>query len=243
MGHSVLVFADGASSGNPGPGGWGAVIVTPKGEVLELGGGDRHTTNNRMELIAVISALEKVRRLEGPIEIFTDSAYVIRGITQWIWAWRKRSWKSSEGNDVANPDLWQALSALIAARPKDVSWHFVRGHSGIPGNERVDEIAVAFSKGNHIRLYQGPLLQYSVPIHDIPEDTSLPELKPKAEAKPKAHSYLSLVGNVAMRHSTWADCERRVKGQSGAKFKKALTPQDEETILKSWGKSAKDLKG
>lgn len=232
----IVIFADGASSGNPGPGGWGAVIATPDGRVRELGGGERATTNNRMELVAVIRALEEAYTVAGDVAVYTDSVYVIRGITQWIWGWRKRDWKTAEGGDVANVELWKALSAQVAARKLKgkVEWHFVRGHSGIPGNERVDEIAVAFSKGSRPSLYVGPLLKYGVPIHDIPEDTSLPEMKERAP-KVAAYCYLSLLGGVVMRHETWADCERRVKGRSGAKFKKAMSPEEEAKILSDWG--------
>ncbi|MDX9731679.1 MAG: viroplasmin family protein, partial [Bdellovibrionales bacterium] len=105
---------------------------------------------------------------------------------------------------------------------------------GVPGNERVDEIAVEFSKGRRPRLYAGSILQYSVAVHDLPPEEALPEPKPKA-AKQPAYSYLSLVGSVAMRHKTWPECERRVKGHSGAKFKKSKSAEDEVAILKSWG--------
>ncbi len=232
----IVLFADGASSGNPGPGGWGVVIATPEGAVREMGGGHPETTNNRMELTAVIRGLDALKDKEGPVGVYTDSVYVIRGITQWIWAWRRSGWKSKTGEDVANPDLWKQLSAVVGARGKEnpVSWHFVRGHAGIPGNERVDKIAVAFSKGRRIDLYSGPLLGYPVAIHDIPENTSLPEMKP-VQAKKAAHSYVSLVNGVAKRHATWAECEARVKGRSGAKFKKTADAAEEEEILASWG--------
>jgi ribonuclease HI len=238
-----IVFADGASSGNPGPGGWGSIIASPDGHVTELGGGDRSTTNNRMELMAVIEALARLSGKPGAVEIFTDSVYVIRGATQWHWAWRRNDWKTAEGKDVSNPELWKRLLGLVAARGKEnpVSWKFVRGHSGIPGNERVDEIAVSFSKGRRPRLYDGPLLKYDVAIHDVPEDTSIPEMRPR-EAKAPAFSYLSLLGSTPMRHSSWAECERRVKGQSGARFKKAMSEEEEERILQSWGFSRRDLK-
>ena len=234
----IVVFADGASSGNPGPGGWGAIIATPDGRVIELGHGDPETTNNRMELMGVIKALEKLHDEKGPVDICTDSVYVIRGITQWCWAWKKKDWKTSDGKDVLNPDLWKKLIRLVAERGKEnpIEWKFVRGHSGIPGNERCDEIAVTYSKGRRPALYNGPLLKYPIAIHDIPENTELPEMKPR-KAKESAFSYLSDVGGVPMRHESWADCERRVKGRSGAKFKKAMTEEDEQKILKAWGYS------
>lgn len=239
----VIIFVDGASSGNPGPGGWGAIIATPEGQVIELGGRENPTTNNRMELTGAIQALSFLANQNSPIEIFTDSAYVIRGITQWIWAWRKRDWVSAEGKDVANSDLWKRLFQVTLK--KEIRWGYVRGHSGIPGNERADEIAVSFSQGKRGDLYRGPLLRYSIPIHDIPEDTSLPDLKPreKSGSKPQAYSYLSVVGTLAMRHPTWKECESRIKGQSGAKFKKAMSAEEESQILKKWGVDPKDVRG
>ena len=240
----ALVFADGASSGNPGPGGWGAVVVFPDGQVLELGGGNPHTTNNQMELQAVISALYRLEKTSGPVDVCTDSVYVIRGITQWIWGWRKRDWKTAEGGEVANVPLWKELSALVAKRGKEnpINWKFVRGHSGIPGNERVDAIAVAYSKGRFIELYNGPLLQYPIAIYDLPENTELPDQRPKDAPKPAAFSYLSVVNGVPMRHTTWTDCEARVKGRPGTKFKKAMSSEQEASILREWGYSLRDIK-
>ena len=240
----ILIFCDGACSGNPGPGGWGAVVAYPSGEVVELGGARAQTTNNQMELAAAIHALNSLEGTPGDCALYTDSVYVIRGITQWIWGWRKRGWKSSGGGDVANRDFWEALSVAVGKRKGlgDIDWRHVRGHMGVPGNERVDEIAVAFSKGRNAKLYRGPLLQYGWPIYDVPDSHALPEMKPREEAKPKAHSYLSLLGSVPMRHATWADCERRVKGQSGAKFKKSASAGDEAVILRSWGVDPKSIK-
>ena len=235
---SILFFSDGACSGNPGPGGWGVVAVTPDAQVKEMGGGDKSTTNNRMEMMAVIEALKYVKDLEYPIDFYTDSTYVIRGITQWIWAWKKRNWQTAEGEEVSNRDLWDRLFNLVMDRSAKgkINWHYSRGHAGIPGNERCDEIAVCFSKGQWVDLYEGSLLKYPVAIFDLPEDTSLPEMKPRGEKK-KAYSYLSLVGGEVWRHWDWASCERRVKGQSGAKFKKAMSASEEAEISKSWGVS------
>lgn len=235
--YPTVIFCDGACSGNPGPGGWGVVIAYPDGHVRELGGGEDPTTNNRMEMMGTLRALEAVRDVPGTVMVYTDSTYVIRGITQWIWGWRSKGWKTAEGKDVVNTDLWKALSAEVAKRGRGnpIEWKYVRGHSGIAGNERVDEIAVAYSKRYRVPLYDGPLMQYGVAIHDVPEDTELPEMRPKQAPKTAAHSYLSLVGGKAMRHPTWAECERRVKGQSGAKFKKAMSEAEENQILASWG--------
>lgn len=239
----IVVFADGASSGNPGPGGWGAILATSDGHVTELGGGSDSTTNNQMELMAVIRALDRLREKIGPVAVFTDSVYVILGITRWCWGWQKRGWKTAEGQDVANQDLWRRLIAIVASRGRanPIEWKFVRGHSGIPGNERVDEIAVAYSKGRPPRLYDGPLLGYGVAIHDVPENTEVPEPKAKAAPKAPAYSYLSLVGATPKRHPNWAECERRVKGVSGAKFKKAMSAAEEAEILAAWGFSVSDL--
>ena len=142
----IVVFTDGASKGNPGPGGWGVIVVTPDGHVTELGGGAALTTNNKMELTGAIQALSRIERVAGRVEVYTDSTYVIQGIREWIHGWRRRGWKTATGADVLNRDLWEALSDLTTARgPRAISWHYVRGHVGTPGNERVDEIADAFA--------------------------------------------------------------------------------------------------
>lgn len=238
----ILIFCDGACSGNPGPGGWGAIIASKDGHVYELGGSAKATTNNRMELSATIEALISIRETPGKVLVCTDSVYVIRGITQWIFGWRKRGWITADGKDVSNKDLWQALSLEISRRGKEspVDWRFVRGHQGIPGNERCDEIAVAYSKGNFVELYQGSLLKYPVPIYDLPPAEGLPDVKPKLE-KEAAYSYISLVADHPMRHETWRECENRVKGQSGAKFKKSKSSEDEIKILESWGINPKRI--
>lgn len=238
-GHPIVVFCDGAAKGNPGPGGWGVVIATPEGEVTELGGAVAHTTNNRMELTAAIQALTALESVEGAVAVHTDSTYVIKGIQEWIWGWRRRGWKTAEGTDVLNRELWQALDALATARGKGgVAWHYVRGHSGIPGNERVDEIADGLARGLPVTLYRGPLADYPLPIFDLPDDTSVPARRSASaggrSSKAAAYSYLSLVDGAAMRHATWADCERRVKGRSGARFKKAISAADESAILRGW---------
>lgn len=232
----TVIFTDGACSGNPGPGGWGAVIVNEKGEVAELGGPENPTTNNRMEVKAALEALRRVADDPAPVRLFTDSTYLIRGITQWIWGWKRKGWMTAEGGEVLNRDLWEQLLRVVSARPADgkIEWNYVRGHIGNPGNERCDRIAVAFSKGERPGLYRGSLLKYSIDIMDLPETGPLPEMRPKQEKTP-AFSYLSHVDGVTRRHRDWASCEKRVKGRSGAKFKKAQSAADEGEILKGWG--------
>ena len=237
----IIVFTDGAAKGNPGPGGWGVVIVTPEGQVTELG--DRAsgtTTNNKMELTGAIKALTELCGVPGPLAIYTDSTYVIQGIRGWIHGWRKRGWKTATGGEVLNRDLWEQLDSLVAARGRSgVEWHYVRGHAGTPGNERVDEIADGLAQGREITLYRGPLIGYPLAILDLPSDTAVPArtspASGRATAAAKPHAYLSLVDGQLARHATWADCERRVKGRPGARFKKAMTAGDEAAILRDWG--------
>jgi ribonuclease HI len=241
----TIIFCDGACSGNPGPGGWAAVVATPEGHVRELGGGNRQTTNNQMELQAVIEGLRYAERLDVDVTVYTDSVYVIKGITQWIWGWMKRGWLTAEGKPVLNKDYWQALAGVVAQRKahgRGITWKYVRGHTGVPGNERCDEIAVGFSKKQHVSLYDGGLLGYGYAIFDLPIDEGLPDGSSKKREKTVAHSYVSYLGGKAMRHATWADCERRVKGQPGAKFKKSSSSSDETAILESWGVDPKSLK-
>lgn len=233
----IIVFTDGAAKGNPGPGGWAAIVVTTAGRVRELGGGSRHTTNNQMELRGPIEALSHLRGTPGRVALYTDSTYVIRGITEWIPNWQRRGWRTMEGKDVLNRDLWEKLWDLVRAREVAPDWHYVRGHIGIPGNERVDEIANAFALNDDPGLYEGPLADYPVRIQDIPEDTNLPTSSNSPGKNAKPYSYLSVVDGVALRHATWAECEQRVKGRSGARFKKAMSAEDEKAILKAWGVS------
>jgi ribonuclease HI len=135
----VAIWTDGACSGNPGPGGWGAILVY-KGREKELKGGEAYTTNNRMELTAAISALEALTR-PAMIDFHTDSQYLRSGIMGWIEGWQKNGWRTAERQPVKNADLWQRLDA--AAKRHDINWHWVRGHAGTIGNERADELARA----------------------------------------------------------------------------------------------------
>lgn len=137
--EDLIIYTDGACSGNPGPGGWGVLMLHGSREKT-LNGGERDTTNNRMELMAAIKALEAIKPgFTGKVILWTDSTYVLKGITEWIHGWKKRGWKKSDKKPVINKDLWQILDALNAE--KDVSWKWVKGHAGVEGNERADELA------------------------------------------------------------------------------------------------------
>jgi ribonuclease HI len=137
MNETVVVYTDGACKGNPGPGGWGAWIRWGEHE-REMFGGEALTTNNRMELTAVIEALAALKR-GCRVAIYTDSEYVRNGITSWIHNWKSRGWRTADRKPVKNIELWQRLDALAAQH--EVQWHWVRGHNGDPGNERADQLA------------------------------------------------------------------------------------------------------
>lgn len=135
----LVIYTDGACSGNPGPGGWGVLMQFGSHEKT-LKGGEAETTNNRMELMAAIKALEAIKpNFKGKITLWTDSTYVLKGITEWIHSWKKRGWKKSDKKPVINKDLWQRLDALN--EQKEVNWKWVKGHAGVEGNERADELA------------------------------------------------------------------------------------------------------
>lgn len=137
MTPQVVIYSDGACSGNPGPGGWGAILMAGE-HVKEIQGGEPATTNNRMELMAAIQALETLKR-PCTVELHTDSQYVMKGISEWIHGWKARGWKTADKKPVKNDDLWRRLDA---ARSKhDVTWKWVKGHAGHEFNERADELA------------------------------------------------------------------------------------------------------
>jgi ribonuclease HI len=135
--EAVEIFSDGACRGNPGPGGWG-VLLRAKGVEKELWGGEADTTNNRMELTAVIRALEALKR-PSRVRLFTDSQYVQKGISEWIHSWKRRGWLTTDKKPVKNVDLWRELDALAAKH--SIEWHWVKGHAGHPENERADRLA------------------------------------------------------------------------------------------------------
>ncbi|MBS1986204.1 MAG: viroplasmin family protein [Bdellovibrionales bacterium] len=251
----IWIFADGACSGNPGPGGWAAVLCAfapnkDQSQVLELVGAAPATTNNRMEMTAVLEALRAARTLvaaKTPVTVFSDSKLVLQGITQWRFGWKKRGWKKADGEEVMNRDLWEELDAELATFPAPLEWHHVPGHSGVEGNERVDELAVAACKGQSPALYRGALADYvargmfaQAPAEARDARTLTSGSSGGGPAIPKGPAtYLSYVGGRLERHSTWAECEKRVKGVAGAKFKKVSSATEEGQTLMAWGLAKK----
>lgn len=243
--NTVTIFTDGASRGNPGPGGWGAVIFVsqktsssqqkPVGVVKELGGGEAKTTNNRMEMSAVIGALEYVHA-QGvkKVHVLTDSSYVMKGATLWIRGWKQSSWQTKAKTDVANKDLWQKMDELLVK--VNIGWKLLPGHSGIPGNERADEIATAFADGGKPKLYEGSYENYDRDLMSLEAVTVK-----KRTSSGKAYSYLSLVDKEIVRHKDWKSCEARVKGKQ-AQYRKALSPEEEKEIVEKWGYTLDDVR-
>src|SRR3989338_1489338 len=253
---TVTIFTDGSSRGNRGGGGGAAIIIFPdsndnrgefkveslKWKVTEIGGREDHTTNNRMELTAVIEALKGSTFL--PIQgqtfvLYSDSSYVINGITKWVSGWQKNGWKTGGKKEVMNQDLWEKLVEVSAG--KKIEWLYVGGHVGVAGNERCDEIATAFSGGMKPELYSGVLKNYRIKnILDLQGRTldrkKGSTLDARRRSKAKAYSYVSTVLGVVQVHKTWVECEKRVKGIAGAKFQKALDAEEEKMLIQKWGR-------
>lgn len=238
----IIIYTDGSSRGNPGPGGWGAIVATEE-RVAELGAGDRHTTNNKMELSAAIESLSYVRDLgsEYTIDMHVDSRYVINGISKWISGWQRNGWINSKKEEVLNRDLWEALAGVVADLQMSgckISWNYAPGHAGIEGNDRADVIATMFADNDVPKLFDGLRADYKVdlvPHAGDPKLLALKKLRPKSKSGVKAYSYLSLVNGKLEKHSTWAECEKRVKGVRDTKFKKSVSADDERAIMKEWG--------
>ncbi len=221
---NIVIFTDGASRGNPGPGGWAAIICFDRKETVEIGGKEEHTTNNRMELTAVKEGLLFIQNQvqNRPVYIYTDSDYVVRGITKWIYGWQKNGWRTSQDKEVLNIDLWKPLFQL--STETSPLWKHVSGHRGVSGNERADEIATEFANKGSTDLYKGPLSKYPIDLFNFDTDSK------KKKTKKKAYSYVSFVDGRLKTHSTWPECEREIRGKKGVRCKKANSPEDEKEI-------------
>ncbi|MDE1975186.1 MAG: viroplasmin family protein [Patescibacteria group bacterium] len=250
---NTVIFTDGASRGNPGPGGWGAIVVQNsklktqnEAQVMELGGAEKNTTNNRMELTAALEGLKQAAKHLNGGEVFvvyTDSSYLVNGATKWLAGWKRNGWKTQTKTDVLNKDMWveldKAVSDLVVHGVR-VDWKYIGGHVGVSGNERCDEIATKMADGIEESLYDGPLSGYKIRnIFDVSHDEALVVAKKSdsSRSRARAYSYVSAVNGSVMTHATWADCEKRVKGVKGARFKKALDAEEERKIMEEFKKA------
>lgn len=234
MSEMITIFTDGAAKGNPGRGGFGAVI-SYRDQVVEIGAFKARTTNNEMELTAVVEALRVVADAGLPVSIYTDSKYVVEGATGWVFGWQKNNWQTKAKTEVINKAVWQALLPLL--NKVTITWHKVPGHVGIAGNERADTIASDFAEKGTFTLYVGPKSAYTFNIENTSFDAS--KAKDRSDARKrqsqKAFSYISSVDGKIEIHKTWAECEGRVKGKSGTRFKKSLDATNEAEIVRDFG--------
>jgi ribonuclease HI len=221
--NETIVYTDGSCLRNPGPGGWGCRIIYPDETVQELGAAEPNTTNNRMEMQAVIAALTHLGTPDK-LRVYTDSRYVLDGLTKWLPAWQRRGWITSTGQPVKNRDLWQHLSRLMY---RGIRWHHVQAHRGDPNNERVDDIARGFARGSPPTLFHGRLGDpddpVKMPVEPLaPADAPLPR-RTRGSGAPR---YVSIVNGVVAVDADWPACAARVQGVSRARYKKVRTRQE-----------------
>ncbi len=221
-----IVYTDGSCLGNPGPGGWGVRVIHAEQTVQELGGGESDTTNNRMEMQAVIAALEYLGP-EPDVTVYSDSRYVLDGLTKWLRGWQRRGWVTSTGNPVKNRDLWQQLERL---NRRGIQWRHVRAHTGDPNNERVDDIARGFASHAPVSLFQGQVGAPDDPVEGAVGRAAVP---PPATSRSRSGAsrsgelrYVSIVNGVVAVDTAWPACAARVKGVSRARYKKVRTQQE-----------------
>jgi ribonuclease HI len=224
----ATIFSDGASRGNPGRGGWGAIILFEHDDpnlshVIELGGREDNTTNNRMELTG---ALEAIRTVESSgirkAAVYTDSGYLVNSLTKWVHGWVKNDWQTKDKKNVLNRDLLECFYDLFSLI--EISFHQVPGHSGVPANERCDEIATNFADQKPIELFDGLLSEYNVSL------TTKPTGDVQKSKSAKAYSYVSEIGGDVQVHATWEACRNRVEGKR-ARFKKTTSKENETEII------------
>jgi ribonuclease HI len=229
------IYTDGACSGNPGPGGWATVIYFNDGTVEELGGADRNTTNNRMEIQGAIAALNAYKEANQPqpIVIHTDSEYVRNGITKWIEGWKKKGWKTAAGKPVLNQELWEELDEIKASvKSSNVTWQYVKAHAGNPGNERADAIAVSFAQGNPIELRSGqaPEMQ-SPPKAQEPQTAYSATMKSSDPVLPSLLERLRFADEIASKGYLITTQElAELVGMSAS----AINDRGEEWVWRNW---------
>ncbi len=235
--NELLIYTDGASRGNPGPGGWAAVILVAD-MAMEVAGGVKKATNNQMELQAVLAVLSDSAALAhiGPVTVLSDSAYVVNGLNSWVWGWEKKGWMTMQKTPVENKDIWVKLLALLKEYGDRLTITKVSGHAGELYNERCDELAVDAALGKKQNLFQGKLGDYDVFLGEIGTTKKVGKTKSKSKSKSSApaYSYVSLVNGKVHTDKTWAACEKRVKGKKSAKYKKVFSKTEETELMQDY---------
>ena len=232
----IKIYTDGASRGNPGPAGWGAVLFLDN-QVVELGGRIDLGTNNQMELSAPTEALKYLEEanIKEAIKIVTDSQYVLSGITSWVHGWKNNGWIKKDGGEVSNREYWEELDRLqILMNP---AWEKVKGHDGDIYNERADQIATGFATKKDLNTFSGTNTDYEIFVKD---KVDLEAIKKSAKSSSSNRNrpggyYISLVDGEFQKHVTWPECEARVKGVKWCKFKKVFNEEEEGEVKKGWG--------
>jgi len=229
MDKPYYIVSDGACMKNPGPGGWGLIVVTPSEHVVEFGGSEGASTNNRMELMGFYRGLQEVYRQAKTepgnkiLHAISDSKYVLDGAEKYIHSWKRNGWKTAAGGEVKNQELWEKIAKgldLFRQIGFTIEYELVKGHAGNDANERADQIAVKYSRTEAVDLYEGPLSKYPIQIQT---------------GEAFAPVYLSYIGGVLKRHATWDECKRAVEGKPGARYKKVTNRLQEKETLAQWG--------
>lgn len=237
---TLTIYTDGASRGNPGPGGWGAVVIVD-GYAMELAGSAKKATNNQMELEAVISVLSDsgAKAHKGSVVVHSDSAYVINGLTSWMYGWEKKGWITMAKTPVENKAMWQKALVLAKEYGDRLTFTKVSGHAGDLYNERCDELAVAAALGKKETRFQGSQKDYDAFLVEIGTTKKVESGKLKVKSKKKkaagpAYSYVSVVGGKVYADKTWKECEARVKGKKGAKYQKVFSKGEETSLVQDY---------
>ncbi|MDB5255067.1 MAG: RNase [Candidatus Nomurabacteria bacterium] len=237
----LIIYTDGASRGNPGPGGWAAVVLAGD-YALEIAGNKTPATNNQMELAAVEAVLADSGALawDGSVVLYSDSMYVINGLTKWAKGWERNGWITSTKTPVENKAQWQNLLVLMKEYGKRISIEKVKGHAGDLYNERCDELAVDAALGKNPVLFSGTVAEYKTFLDENGYSeigTGKMSTSPKKASSSKgeaAYSYVSMVDGVVHADKTWAECEKRVKGKKGAKYKKVFSKAEETDLMQDY---------
>ncbi len=229
----LTLYTDGASRGNPGPGGWGVIIIG-ESEVVELAGAKDPATNNQMELQGVIEGLGYIHKSfpDAAVELHADSRYVLNGIEKWLDGWVKKGWVTMAKKSVENKAQWMKLMELRDHFGKHLKLTKVDGHSGHIYNDRCDELAVSAALKKTLHLFKGSKKDYESQLAMTPPKS--PVKKSSSTNKGVAYSYVSVVNGIVHADKTWAACEKRVKGAKGAKYKKVFSKAEETDLIQDY---------